>query len=62
VYVELRHDSGECNAAAPELGPVREELVLVEGVLVDQLVCIRRPQQRDLPAGELEGVLDQSAA
>ena len=61
-HVEPGHDFGERNPAAPELGPVRQELVVIEGVLVDQLVRVRRPQQRDLPAGELEAFLDQSAA
>ena len=62
AHVERRYDLRKCDAAAPELGPVRQELVLVERILVDQLVRVRRPQQRDLPAGEVERVLDQSAA
>jgi hypothetical protein len=62
AHVERRHDFGKCDPTAPELGPVRQELVVIKRILVDQLVRVRRPQQRDLPAGELERVLDQSAA
>jgi hypothetical protein len=62
VHVERRHDLRKRDTAAPELGPVRQELVLVERLLVDQLVRIRWPQQRDLPASEVERVFDQSAA
>ena len=52
----------ESDAARPELRPVRQELVLVEGGLVDQLVGARRAQERQLPSGDLERLLDQSAA
>jgi hypothetical protein len=54
--------AGEREAARPELGPVRQELLLVEGRLVDQLVGARRAQERQRPAGELELLLDQRAA
>jgi hypothetical protein len=56
---------GEREAARPDLGPVREELLLVEGCLVDQLLGTRRPQDLEAQAGcELDLVLDelQSAA
>ena len=62
AQVELRYDLGERDAARPELGPVRQELVLVERLLVDQLIRVRRPQERDAPPGELECLLDQSVA
>ena len=62
AHVERRDDLGERDAARPQLRPVRQKLVLVERVLVDELVGVRRPQQRHAPAGELERLLDQSAA
>jgi hypothetical protein len=34
----------ECQAARPQLGPVRQELLLVERRLVDQLVGARRAE------------------
>jgi hypothetical protein len=37
--------------AWPELGPVREELLLIERRLVDQLLCARRSQKRQPQAG-----------
>jgi hypothetical protein len=55
-------DVSEGDAARPELRPVGQELVLVEGALVDQLVGARRPQQGDLPACDLDDVFDQRAA
>ena len=60
--VERRYDLRERDAARPELRPVRQELVLVEGLFVDELVGVRRPQERDAPVGELECFLDQSVA
>ena len=62
VELERLDVAGEREAARPELRPVRQELLLVEGRLVDQLVCARRAQERQRPAGELELLLDQSAA
>ena len=56
------HDRCQRNAARPELRPVGQELILVEGVLVDQLVGVRRPQQRDGAARELEPLFDQRPA
>src|SRR5207237_1342612 len=58
----LRNDSGEGDPARPQLRPVRHELVLVERLLVDEVVGARRPEQCQLSPGELEGLLDQSAA
>jgi|tagenome__1003787_1003787.scaffolds.fasta_scaffold20590898_2 hypothetical protein len=52
----------ERDAARPELGPVRQELFLVERRLVDQLIRARRAQERQGPACELELLLDQRAA
>jgi hypothetical protein len=60
--VEQLDDAGERDAARPELGPVRQELFLVEGLLVDQLVRARRPEERQRSAGELELLFDQRAA
>jgi hypothetical protein len=49
----------ENESARPELGPVRQELLLVECRLVDQLLCARRPQDRKPKAGaELDLLLD----
>jgi hypothetical protein len=49
----------ESEAARPELGPIREELLLVERRLVDQLFCARRPQDRQPQAGtELDVLFD----
>src|SRR4051794_18136049 len=55
-------EATERDAARPELRPVRQELLLVERGLVDQLVGARRTQERQRPAGELELLLDQRAA
>ena len=41
----------EGEPARPELGPVRQELLLVERRLVDQLLSARRPQNRQAKAG-----------
>jgi hypothetical protein len=49
----------ESEAARPELGPVRQELLLVERRFVDQLLGARRPQNRDPEAGnELDLLFD----
>ena len=64
AHVERRRRRvGERDAARPELGPVRQELVLVERRLVDQLVGARRPRGAS-PAGPRRSTvsLDQSAA
>jgi hypothetical protein len=62
AQLEPGDDLGECDPARPELRPVRQELVLFERLLVDQLVGARRSQQRELPPGDLDALLDQSAA
>jgi hypothetical protein len=62
AQVARADDSGQSQTARPELGPVGQELVVVEARLVDQLVCARRTKQCQRPAGELELELDQSAA
>ena len=62
AHVEAGHDLGKRHAARPELRPVREELVLVEGGLVDQLVGTRRAEEAELPAGDRNPLFDQSAA
>jgi hypothetical protein len=49
----------ESEAARPELSPVRHELLLVECRLVDQLLCARRPQNRQSKAdAEIDLFLD----
>jgi hypothetical protein len=50
------------DAARPQLRPVREELLVLEERLVDQLVGARRAEQRQRLPGEVERLLDQSAA
>ena len=60
--VPLADETGKCDAARPELGPVRQELVLVERRFVYQLVGARRARERHLPACELECLVDQRAA
>jgi hypothetical protein len=51
--------AGEREAARPQLRPVRQELVALERGLVDQLLCVRRPQNRQTqPAGELDLLFD----
>ena len=50
--------SRERDAARPELRPVRQELLVVERRLVDQLVRARRPQQRQRGTGQFERFLD----
>jgi hypothetical protein len=50
----------EGEAARPELGPVRQELLLVERRLVDQLVGARRTEDLDAQAvPELDLLLDE---
>jgi len=50
----------ERKAARPELGPVRQELLLVERRVVDQLVGARRTEDREAqPVSELDLVLDE---
>jgi hypothetical protein len=60
--VERPDDARQRDPARPELGPVREELLLVEGGLVDQLVGARWAQERQRPPRELDLLLDQRAA
>jgi hypothetical protein len=62
VELHLLDNACEREPARPQLGPVGQELVLGERLLVDELVGARRPQDGQLPAGELEAFLDQSAA
>ena len=60
-----RDVAGKCEAARPELGPVRQELLLVERGLVDQLLRARRAEDLEAQAvPELDLLLDevQSAA
>lgn len=53
------HVAGESKSARPELGPVRQELLLVERRLVDQLLRARRTQDRQPQAGaELDILFD----
>jgi len=52
--------ASEGAAARPELGPVREELLLVERGLVDQLLGARRPEDLEaLAVPELDLLLDE---
>ena len=52
--------TSESDAARPELGPVGQELLLVEGRLVDQLVGARRAQDLEAqPVSELDLLLDE---
>jgi hypothetical protein len=63
AYELARRDVlGERDAARPQLGPVWEELLVREGVVVDQLLGARRTQQRQRPPRDDELVLDQSCA
>jgi len=65
MQVAGRQVPRESEAARPELGPVRQELLLVERRLVDQLVGTGRPEDLEAPAvPELDLLLDelQSAA
>ena len=62
VELESGDHARKVDAARPELGPVGQELVLVERALVDQLVGARRSQHDELAAAELELLLDQSGA
>jgi hypothetical protein len=49
----------EGEATGPELGPIGQELLLVERCLVDQLFGARRPQNRQPKAcAELDLLLD----
>jgi hypothetical protein len=56
---ETGDDLRERDAAGPELRPVREELFLVERLLVDQRVRLRRAQESKHPTGELDLLVDQ---
>ena len=59
AQLEARDMAGKRDSARPELGPVRQELLLVERRLVDQLLCTRRPEDRQPKAGaELDLLLD----
>ena len=49
VQLPCRDVAGEREAARPQLGPVGQELLLVEGRLVDQLLGARRPEDRQAP-------------
>jgi aryl-alcohol dehydrogenase-like predicted oxidoreductase len=60
--VERADRLGEHDPTGPELGPVRQELLLVERRLVDQLVGARRPHEDDLATRELDGFLDMLIA
>jgi hypothetical protein len=52
--------AGEREAARPELGPVGQELLLVERRLVDELLRARRPEDRQGQAPrELDLLVDQ---
>jgi hypothetical protein len=52
--------AGEREPTRPELGPVRQEFLLIEGGLVDQLVCARRTEDRQAQVGgELDLLLDE---
>jgi hypothetical protein len=47
------------DATRPELRPIRQKLLVVECRLVDQLLCARRPQNRQASAdAEVELLLD----
>ena len=53
--VEAADRPRERDAARPELGPVRQEFLLVERLLVDQLVGAGGTQQRQRVSGEPDG-------
>ena len=60
AQLEARDVAREGEPARPQLGPVGQELLLVERRLVDQLVGARRPQDREpQPGGELDLLLDE---
>jgi hypothetical protein len=55
-----RDVAGEREAAGPEFGPVRQELLLVERGLVDQLLRARRAEDLEAQAvPELDLFLDE---
>ena len=54
-----RERLGERPTRRPQLCPVRDELVLAEGLLVDQRVEVARPEEAQLEAGHTHRLLDQ---
>jgi len=62
AHVDRRDVLGKGNPARPQLGPVRQELLDCERLLVDQLFGARRTEQGQRPTGENELLFDQSAA
>ena len=61
VRLELRDVPREGETARPELGPVGQELLLVERRLVDQLLRARRTEDVETQSGrELDLLLDEA--
>ena len=50
---------GRARVRRPQLRPVRHELVPGEGLLVDQLLRLARPQQRELDLADTDLLLDE---
>src|SRR5581483_7578713 len=57
----LGQGAREREAGGPELGPVRQELVLGERLLVEERLRLRRPPELELDAADPEPVGDQSS-
>jgi DNA-binding LacI/PurR family transcriptional regulator len=53
------HGARERECARPQLGPVRQVLVVLECVLVEQRLCVARAQHRELAATDPHDVFDE---
>jgi signal transduction histidine kinase len=62
VQRAARHVLGERDAARPQLGPVREELLVLEGLLVEQRLAVARAQDGEVAPGEHDRLLHQVVA
>jgi hypothetical protein len=59
AQLAIRDMPRQGDATRPELRPIRQKLLVVECRLVDQLLCARRPQNRQASAdAEVELLLD----
>ena len=53
--------AASASAGGPELGPVRDELVVGKRLLVEERLRLARPQQRELEPADRESLLDEVA-
>ena len=60
--VERRHVVGERKPARPQLGPVRQELVLLEALLVDEALRIVGTGDQELAARDDDALLSHAAS